>query len=114
LGAGFGAAGERARSLWGAARRPAAGAPQPACRGRAALCGTRPPARLPPALLVLGAIHHYWHARADTITVDLPLVIEAAFCAASAMIAFGAVLGKTTPTELVWLIACMVGAVLRG
>lgn len=60
------------------------------------------------ALLVLGAIHHYWHERASAITLDLPLVIEAAFCAASAMIAFGAVLGRTTPTELVWLIACMV------
>ncbi|KAI8462720.1 MAG: Rh-like protein/ammonium transporter [Monoraphidium minutum] len=60
------------------------------------------------ALVVLGAIHHLWHEHLGSIRLDLPLLIEAAFCAASAMIAFGAVLGKTTPTELCWIIVAMV------
>lgn len=60
------------------------------------------------AVLVLGAIHHFWHEGLSSIRLDMPLIIEAAFCAASAMIAFGAVIGKTTPTELLWLIVCMV------
>ena len=36
------------------------------------------------------------------ISLDLPLLIDATFCAGSAMIASGAVLGKTTPTQLMW------------
>jgi ammonium transporter Rh len=36
--------------------------------------------------------------------VDLPLLIDAAFAAAAAMISFGAVLGKTSPTQLLWLV----------
>jgi hypothetical protein len=43
-----------------------------------------------------------------TIKLELPLLVDATFCAGSAMIAFGAVLGKTTPTQLTWL---MIGLV---
>ena len=60
------------------------------------------------ALVVIGFSHHVWRDGGHSIRLDLPLLIEAAFCAASCMIAFGAVLGKTTPTELIWLITAMV------
>ena len=60
------------------------------------------------ALLVVGAVHHFWHEGAKHIMIDLPLLTEAAFCAASCMIMFGAVLGKTTPTEMLWLVVGMV------
>lgn len=43
-----------------------------------------------------------------TIRLELPLVIDATFCAGAGMIAFGAVLGKTTPTQLTWLMVGMV------
>lgn len=39
------------------------------------------------------------------IEIDLPLLIDAAFCAGAAMISFGAVLGKASPAQLVWLFA---------
>jgi hypothetical protein len=42
------------------------------------------------------------------IRLELPLVIDATFCAGAGMIAFGAVLGKTTPTQLTWLMVGMV------
>lgn len=70
-----------------------------------------PPPSPTTAVLILGAIHHVWHEGLPSIRLDLPIVIESAFCAASAMIAFGAVIGKTTPTELFWLIVCMVRGV---
>ena len=37
------------------------------------------------------------------IIVDIPLLINSSFCAAGCMIAFGAVIGKTTPTQTVML-----------
>lgn len=60
------------------------------------------------AILVLGAIQQWSEGISGKVAIDLTLLIEAAFCAASAMIAFGAVLGKTTPTELLWLLFLMV------
>lgn len=43
-----------------------------------------------------------------SIKLDLPLLIDASFCAGAAMIAFGAVLGKATPTQLLWMLVFMV------
>ena len=40
----------------------------------------------------------------SVIDLDLPLLIDAAFCAGAAMITFGAVLGKTSPTQLMLLL----------
>ena len=42
------------------------------------------------------------------VLVDLPLLIDAAFAAGAAMISFGAVLGKTSPTQLLWLLVLQV------
>lgn len=39
------------------------------------------------------------------IELDIPLLIDAAFAAGAAMISFGAVLGRTTPTQISWLLA---------
>ena len=49
-----------------------------------------------------------WWGGASGIEIDLPLLIDAAFAAGSAMIAFGAVLGKATPTQMLWLTAFMI------
>ena len=51
----------------------------------------------------------FWNAKSDHITIEIPLLIDAAFCAGSGMIAFGAVIGKTTPTQLLWLMFAQVG-----
>ena len=45
---------------------------------------------------------------APYVVLDLPLFIDCAFCAGAAMIAFGAVLGKATPAQLLWLMVLMV------
>jgi ammonium transporter Rh len=42
------------------------------------------------------------------VSIDLPLLIDAAFAAGAAMISFGAVLGKATPAQLLWLLALQV------
>ena len=42
------------------------------------------------------------------IELDLPLLIDSAFAAGAAMISFGAVLGKTTPAQITWLLAMQV------
>jgi len=39
------------------------------------------------------------------IVLDLPLMIDSAFCAAAAMISFGAVIGKVAPAQILWLLA---------
>jgi hypothetical protein len=44
------------------------------------------------AVLVIGAVQQGLGLGARVITLDMPLVIDATFCAGSAMIAFGAVL----------------------
>ncbi|KAG1677848.1 hypothetical protein FOA52_008612 [Chlamydomonas sp. UWO 241] len=60
------------------------------------------------AVLCVGAVQQVWAEGHDRIRVDMPLLINALFSAASAMIAFGAVIGKTTPTQLTWLLVLMV------
>lgn len=40
---------------------------------------------------------------ANRIHLELPLMIDAAFCAAGALIWLGGVLGKASPTQLLWL-----------
>ncbi|KAG1671786.1 hypothetical protein FOA52_000163 [Chlamydomonas sp. UWO 241] len=60
------------------------------------------------AVLVVGATQQVWHLGATSIHVGLPLLINALFAAAAGMIAFGAVIGKTTPTQLIWLMVLMV------
>ena len=52
------------------------------------------------------------HAHVHTIELDLPLLIDAAFCAGAAMITFGAVLGKVSPTQLTWLLTLEVCNIL--
>lgn len=42
------------------------------------------------------------------IELDLPLLIDSAFAAGAAMISFGAVLGKTTPAQITWLLLLQV------
>lgn len=59
-------------------------------------------------VLIIGAVQQVMGRGASVITLEMPLLIDATFCAGAAMIAFGAVLGKTTPTQLTWL---MIGLV---
>lgn len=47
-------------------------------------------------------------ARRSYIELDLPLLIDAAFAAGAAMISFGAVLGKVSPSQLTWLLVLQV------
>lgn len=56
------------------------------------------------AVLACGWAQQGW----GPVTVDLPLLIDAAFAAGAAMISFGAVIGKATPGQLVWLLAAQV------
>ena len=42
------------------------------------------------------------------IELDLPLLIDSAFAAGAAMISFGAVLGKVTPAQIVWMLVLQV------
>jgi ammonium transporter Rh len=46
----------------------------------------------------------FWNEKHDHIEISLPLLMDASFCAASGMIAFGAVIGKSSPTQLMWLL----------
>ncbi|WIA39056.1 hypothetical protein OEZ86_005200 [Tetradesmus obliquus] len=61
-------------------------------------------------LLVGGAIQQFlWPEdgrppKSGKIELDLPLLIDAAFCAGAAMISFGAVLGKASPGQLLWMV----------
>ena len=53
------------------------------------------------AVLLIGWVQQGW----GTVAIDLPLLIDAAFAAGAAMISFGAVLGKATPAQVLWLLA---------
>ena len=53
-------------------------------------------------------LRQVWWGGASGIEIDIPLMIDAAFAAGSAMIAFGAVLGKATPTQMLWLTFIMI------
>ena len=65
-------------------------------------------------ILVIGAVQQVMGSDHMRISLDIPLIIDATFCAGSAMIAFGAVIGKTSPTQLTWLLAIMVSPLLQG
>ena len=45
-----------------------------------------------------------WYQGHHKIWLDLPLMIDAAFCAGAAMISFGAILGKVSPSQLMYLL----------
>lgn len=60
------------------------------------------------AVLLIGAVQQGLGKGWPSIRLELPLVIDATFCAGAGMIAFGAVLGKTTPTQLTWIMVGMV------
>lgn len=51
--------------------------------------------------------HYFWPQMvwggASRVHLELPLMIDAAFCAAGALIWLGGVLGKASPTQLLWL-----------
>ena len=53
------------------------------------------------AILVVGWAQQGW----GRVEVDLPLLIDCAFAAGAGMISFGAVLGKASPAQLLWLLA---------
>ena len=53
------------------------------------------------AILACGWAQQGW----GPIAIDLPLLIDAAFAAGAGMISFGAVLGKASPSQLLWLLA---------
>lgn len=64
------------------------------------------------AILVVGAMQQVafkgYSGTSGRIVVDMPLLINASFAAASGMIAFGAVIGKTTGAQIIWLMVCQV------
>jgi len=61
------------------------------------------------AILVVGAMQQVAFGQGSgRIVIGVPLLIDSAFCAASSMIAYGAVIGKTTPAQLLWLVVAQV------
>lgn len=56
------------------------------------------------SMICMGWVHNGF----GTIEVDLPLLVDSAFCAAAGMITFGAVIGFASPTQLIWLLAAEV------
>lgn len=61
------------------------------------------------AILMIGATQQViWGPKNDFIRIDIPLLIDCAFCAGSGMIAFGAVIGKVSPTQLLWMVFAQV------
>uniref|UniRef100_A0A6S8NC72 Ammonium transporter AmtB-like domain-containing protein n=1 Tax=Dunaliella tertiolecta TaxID=3047 RepID=A0A6S8NC72_DUNTE len=62
------------------------------------------------AILIVGAAHQTLGTDQDKIKVDLPLLIDCTFCAATGMVAYGAVIGKATPTQLMWIMVGLVPA----
>ena len=54
-----------------------------------------------------------WVGGHKKIWLDLPLMIDSAFCAGAAMISFGAILGKVSPTQLMYLLVLEVSPCLN-
>lgn len=46
----------------------------------------------------------FWNENKKFISLDIPLLIDSTFCAASGMITFGAVIGKVTPSQIMWIV----------
>jgi ammonium transporter Rh len=63
-------------------------------------------------IVVGGVIQQMLWGSYSRIQLDIPLLIDAAFAAGAAMISFGAVLGRTTPTQIAWLLALQVAVQL--
>jgi hypothetical protein len=60
-------------------------------------------ARAQPSAVRATVLQVFWNQKADKITIDLPLLIDSAFCAGASMVTFGAVIGKVTPSQFLWL-----------
>ncbi|KAK9819191.1 hypothetical protein WJX74_001012 [Apatococcus lobatus] len=56
------------------------------------------------AIVAVGCAQQVVGKGKSVIDLDLPLLIDAAFCAGATMITFGAVLGKVSPTQLMLLL----------
>lgn len=57
------------------------------------------------SILMIGATQQvFWNEKRNFISLGIPLLIDSAFCAASGMIAFGAVIGKVTPSQIIWIV----------
>ncbi len=59
-------------------------------------------------IVVGGAIQQMAWGGKTSIELDLPLLIDACFAAGAAMISFGAVLGRTTPSQITFLLVLQV------
>lgn len=58
--------------------------------------------------MVGGAIQQMAWGGKSNIELDLPLLIDACFAAGAAMISFGAVLGRMTPSQITFLLVLQV------
>lgn len=65
-------------------------------------------------IVVGGAIQQMAWGGESKIKLDLPMLIDACFAAGAAMISFGAVLGRTTPAQITWLLALQVRFPMRA
>lgn len=62
------------------------------------------PLAYPPCFIPVSPVQDVFSHFTQPILVDLPLIINGLFCAAAGMITFGAVLGKATPSQILWLV----------